>query len=89
VVMANRPGRILRDLEVLLPRPRDPDDEQLVEMSRHIREELRQAELAGLPAETPSARTSSARERPMNGNVPGPAENDMPRRVVGPVGARR
>ena len=30
VVMANRPGRILRDLEVILPRPRDPDDEQLV-----------------------------------------------------------
>lgn len=47
VVMAARPGRVLQDLDVRLPRPRDPDDERLVELSRRIRDELRRAEEAG------------------------------------------
>jgi NitT/TauT family transport system ATP-binding protein len=44
VVMAARPGRVLHDLDVSLPRPRDPDDPRLVELSRWIRAELRQTE---------------------------------------------
>jgi ABC-type proline/glycine betaine transport system ATPase subunit len=47
VVMAGRPGRILRDLEVRLKRPRDPDDDVLVHLSRQIRDALRRAEAAG------------------------------------------
>jgi NitT/TauT family transport system ATP-binding protein len=44
VVMAARPGRVLHDLDVSLPRPRDPDDPRLVELSRWIRAELRETE---------------------------------------------
>jgi NitT/TauT family transport system ATP-binding protein len=37
LVMAGSPGRILKDLEVDLPRPRDPDDEAIVRLSRDVR----------------------------------------------------
>ena len=73
VVMAARPGRVIRDLEVELPRPRDPDDERVVELSRLVREELRRAEEAGAGA---------AAER-------APQEEDGDARVDRPGGARR
>ncbi|MCI0569492.1 MAG: ABC transporter ATP-binding protein [Myxococcaceae bacterium] len=43
VVLAGRPGRVLQDLQVKLPRPRDPDDEVLVTLSRHVRQLIRTA----------------------------------------------
>jgi len=44
VVMAPRPGRILRDFEVHLPMPRGPDDVALVGMARQIRAMLHESE---------------------------------------------
>jgi NitT/TauT family transport system ATP-binding protein len=44
VVMAPRPGRILRDLEVRLPMPRGPDDVALVGLARQIRAMLHESE---------------------------------------------
>ncbi len=63
VVMASRPGRILKDLEVHLARPRDPDDEPIVRLSRQIREALRREE--------------ANRETPVPASRPEPVLNDQ------------
>ncbi len=49
VVMAPRPGRILKDLEVRLPMPRGPDDVALVGMARRIRTMLNESESMSAP----------------------------------------
>ncbi|WP_239576235.1 ATP-binding cassette domain-containing protein [Archangium primigenium] len=54
VVMAPRPGRILRDFEVRLPMPRGPDDMELVGLARQIRTMLHESESlegSGTPGE--------------------------------------
>ncbi|MBI3186004.1 MAG: ABC transporter ATP-binding protein [Myxococcales bacterium] len=81
VVMAMRPGHILTDLEVRLPRPRDPDDEKLVLMSRQIREMLRRAGAAERPG------PEEVEERDGQGEGP-PVARSVPTRAPRPVGAR-
>lgn len=79
VVMATRPGRILKDLEVRLERPRDPDEERLVLMSRQIREMLRRAG-GERPKAEGEVRHAERQDQSLARGVPG--------RAPGPVGAR-
>ena len=71
VVMAGRPGRVLQDLEVRLTRPRDPDDEALVELSRRIRAMMAHAErVSDAPPPTPSKERTDEEVAPGAGRVP-------------------
>ena len=83
VVMAPRPGRILKDLEVRLPMPREPDDASLARLSREIRAMLRESEaLGGDGTETPSRERGTHHE----GTAPG-TEAALPRGARRGVGA--
>jgi NitT/TauT family transport system ATP-binding protein len=83
VVMAPRPGRILKDLEVRLPMPRGPDDVALVGLARQIRSMLRESESMGAPG--PGREERGAHHE---GVAPG-AEAALPRGTAGGVGAGR
>ncbi|MFE8604727.1 ATP-binding cassette domain-containing protein [Archangium violaceum] len=82
VVMAPRPGRILRDLEVRLPMPRGPDDVALVGLARQIRSMLRESESMSTPG------TGAREERGTHheGVAPG-TEAAVPRGTPGGLGA--
>jgi sulfonate transport system ATP-binding protein len=82
VVMAPRPGRILRDLEVRLPMPRGPDDVALVGLARQIRSMLRESESMSAPGNGAREERGTHHE----GVAPG-TEAAVPRGTAGGVGA--
>ncbi|WP_257459995.1 ATP-binding cassette domain-containing protein [Archangium lipolyticum] len=84
VVMAPRPGRIVRDLEVRMPMPRGPDDVELVGMARQIRAMLHESESMGEAG--PGARKErGTHDEGREGVAPGP-EAAVLRRAPGSVG---
>ncbi|HYO54137.1 ATP-binding cassette domain-containing protein [Archangium sp.] len=82
VVMAPRPGRILKDLEVRLPMPRGPDDVALVGLARQIRSMLRESESMSAPGSGAPEERGTHHE----GVAPG-TEAAVPRGTPGGVGA--
>ncbi|WP_317987795.1 ABC transporter ATP-binding protein [Hyalangium gracile] len=60
VVMAPRPGRIVKDLEIHLPMPRQGEDARLDEMARYLRVLMRQVE--GPEGALPPARAKAEEE---------------------------
>jgi NitT/TauT family transport system ATP-binding protein len=72
---------VLQDLEVRLPRPRDPDDEALVALSRRIRAMLARGDRL---AETPPP---IARKEAVDDEA-APRASSVPGGAAPPVGAR-
>jgi NitT/TauT family transport system ATP-binding protein len=89
VVMASRPGRILQDLEVRMPRPRDPDDDAVVRLSRQIRELLRREE-ANRDTPIPASKQAEPKAEPKAVGSESRISTDRgAAELIGPAGARR
>ncbi|QSQ21401.1 ABC transporter ATP-binding protein [Pyxidicoccus parkwayensis] len=73
VLMAPRPGRVVKDLEVHLPMPRQPEDAGLNEMVRHLRGLLRHVE------EPERAEATTTRREPERTPRPSLPTQGMPR----------